>query len=1569
MDNSSEAANGNQTTLANTSSNTKTSGMGSGGGGGAGPARPRTQTSSQIQTRTSKSKLLSAQGAYTTSTPLATPGSAGSAASQNKKSIGQPRKKIWGSVTLPVFSFDVRMSSVVRHLLHQNNPDFKKPKCASVTGVLFKHHETEQRESESDSDPKSPNKQQQQKDVEENDEDIRLHGNPLAEVEKAMRIHAINIQMVYYRSFVAVLYKGLHRNLPLHSYDIQSAIVNCDEDVTNLDITDFIVKICNHVIQDCQNQDQPNGEATEEGEAVASSSCKTRLSIEDIAKAKGCSEIFSNHTMINKKFNDILLDTFCLVPHSDDLYYYAPGGNANKIGDEIFPPPSSRLRRDTRDLVADSNGDLTEDFIMIGAGVPGAPVVDEDEASKLQKASSMSLLSNAVTSEDPSDLNESREQDFELHPLFLQVLVTIKQDGREVASAPISQMPTCFIDLVKIIVARSGFETSSSDFKSLDLAGFSASLDLRCIMQPPDVHSSSSSSAPRVQNSVLPANAHVDRFRSVSLCSNMTMSDQQESMSSNGSLNEIDDINSMPTEQEQAFAKVVADLTWMLEDEIAFALTVHSGKITESTLEHVSKHLTSSDKKPGCSVTKIPLQFVFGQEKSLAIFLEGFDSKLDIEGWRRIREGKHSYFVKIQDGSNASVENEPEPAGDDNGAANDEAVDDNQDEDDDEIDISNENDLTITNASTRAYRFQLSPVKEARTSMSASQDGGSPAGEGGGGDLSFNNGNGVQQEQVCEDDDSVSNNYSLVWCEDPHEARKRQADRPQYWLILNIADNAVNLFFQFREGQPEAMLPWKQFQLLLAREVKELCHRVNQTLLLADLFLTRDCNRLLEAEDDADLSWYGDQKQKSILMAKEERREGGGQQQEPREGTLLEANLKLPPGKFTCPCVWEKEFYLHPRMRETTPQGLRGLLAVKMVLNCFSVVNNRTNMYVYKDKNDNIFYFKIRSEKSTQSSAQNDDQASDEVFDGISRTSSISSTNRSTAFERVTSAASGSVIGGSSVAGAHDKIVFRVYGVNAPADDITTNVVGMISRKIDEKLVDILSTILQRNPMSKLTQEDVHFLQKPKSLPNQIVRFKLNPMAASHLEAFQYYLRQNLVNHTMIVPKFASKRSAHRFQDSVDGQEITSADIFLYNSFSGGGKRGLACITLSVVDGHGNLLQSSRQALCKESKEKEEHSGGLSVEYFNEVINFKVVEASDLLDEDSVILQARIWEQGRTDLGDLVASLKELVSHALWELVTEYFLLPNDFKMSLTLPFKMEAGADREDERAPNALAEALNKEYRDFATEWLDVGMKLGVASVSKTSVEFLGHYASLTAKKELQHQIMLAVNDVKTKSFQMGSFRDPTTGELETAFFSCNRHGFIQQPLPEDKLNIHEAYIVVARNEKHWQACLNHSTAKAEDLAPKAMRVLQKFQPLVIRSSQQQSSSSSTDSTPAHHPPTTAATTSATAATDTSNSSSSVNSSQCDDSFLATAKSTSQASSSLESGLFIPRQRLIEAHIYKDRVMVLSYNCSRECVEKLKTQVSNLGHWFGARSALSKTIMAQKLGLFHNQAYYRYY
>lgn len=115
--------------------------------------------------------------------------------------------------------------------------------------------------------------------------------------------------------------------------------------------------------------------------------------------------------------------------------------------------------------------------------------------------------------------------------------------------------------------------------------------------------------------------------------------------------------------------------------------------------------------------------------------------------------------------------------------------------------------------------------------------------------------------------------------------------------------------------------------------------------------------------------------------------------QDDEDAPYLEANLnmKFAPGHFRCPDVWETTFTLNPRLKQGQGHNVqsRGLQALKNVLLPYQVLN-RTNMFVYKDDNKNVFYMKM-TESATSGfllSRQNSE------VETPSRTSSIGSSRQ-----------------------------------------------------------------------------------------------------------------------------------------------------------------------------------------------------------------------------------------------------------------------------------------------------------------------------------------------------------------------------------------------------------------------------------------------------------------------------------------------------------------------------------------------------------------------------------------------
>ena len=216
-----------------------------------------------------------------------------------------------------MFSFDVITTDVTAHLLHGNHSKFPKHTWASVMVRNANEKSESAKASEqvaSEASNELPAQEQQLQDDSKEHQEQQPLKEPLAEVDKAQRLHCINLQMVYFRAFVFSTFKALVLHHPIHSYDVTTAIDNCEETIVEVHFTDFLLKTCNHVQQDLKSKYQDD-------------EIENGLKMSLVKATKSCFEMDSNHVTIKKKFVEILNKTFQLVPHSNDLYYYHPGSH------------------------------------------------------------------------------------------------------------------------------------------------------------------------------------------------------------------------------------------------------------------------------------------------------------------------------------------------------------------------------------------------------------------------------------------------------------------------------------------------------------------------------------------------------------------------------------------------------------------------------------------------------------------------------------------------------------------------------------------------------------------------------------------------------------------------------------------------------------------------------------------------------------------------------------------------------------------------------------------------------------------------------------------------------------------------------------------------------------------------------------------------------------------------------------------------------------------------------------------------------------------------------------------
>merc|ERR1719323_55902 len=98
----------------------------------------------------------------------------------------------------------------------------------------------------------------------------------------------------------------------------------------------------------------------------------------------------------------------------------------------------------------------------------------------------------------------------------------------------------------------------------------------------------------------------------------------------------------------------------------------------------------------------------------------------------------------------------------------------------------------------------------------------------------------------------------------------------------------------------------------------------------------------------------------------------------------------------------------------------------------------------------------------------------------------------------------------------------KVHGITPASTNVREDLVAVLQKKLDDKVVEVISTMLQRNSRCKLSSDDILFLQRPNSDPDKILRFTVNIKMIQYLQAVAYYLRQNLTQVPLISPNYSA---------------------------------------------------------------------------------------------------------------------------------------------------------------------------------------------------------------------------------------------------------------------------------------------------------------------------------------------------------------------------------------------------------------------------------------------------------------
>jgi hypothetical protein len=257
---------------------------------------------------------------------------------------GVLKKSVHGSLTLPVYCYCCSESDLTAFLLKVG----KEMRPNGTVDVTFRPEERETEKIHIPPDPESL--------AADRPSSPSSTPHPMDSIRSTFNGA---VQKSFFSAFVYTVFQSLQHNLPIHDFDVQHCIDYCDtETILDTDMSSFLRSVCNHAKSSAEETDKDDSRVT-------------ILNCAALRKYKSCVDSDLNHTVMKKKFKDMLLTSFQQVPSVKDLYFFRPAANSSRAGfggppiNTTAPPRGSvfRQRRDTKDTTTSSSANLEDDLI------------------------------------------------------------------------------------------------------------------------------------------------------------------------------------------------------------------------------------------------------------------------------------------------------------------------------------------------------------------------------------------------------------------------------------------------------------------------------------------------------------------------------------------------------------------------------------------------------------------------------------------------------------------------------------------------------------------------------------------------------------------------------------------------------------------------------------------------------------------------------------------------------------------------------------------------------------------------------------------------------------------------------------------------------------------------------------------------------------------------------------------------------------------------------------------------------------------------------------------------------
>ena len=106
----------------------------------------------------------------------------------------------------------------------------------------------------------------------------------------------------------------------------------------------------------------------------------------------------------------------------------------------------------------------------------------------------------------------------------------------------------------------------------------------------------------------------------------------------------LDPLHGLVHAQRHAVNITCDAIRWLLHDEIVSELR-HIGPVTTTMLEKVESHVKQSEDHPSCISRPVRLQFVYGAEQSLELFVKEFE-KMNLPEYLLNNVEKYYYLTR-----------------------------------------------------------------------------------------------------------------------------------------------------------------------------------------------------------------------------------------------------------------------------------------------------------------------------------------------------------------------------------------------------------------------------------------------------------------------------------------------------------------------------------------------------------------------------------------------------------------------------------------------------------------------------------------------------------------------------------------------------------------------------------------------------------------------------------------------------------------------------------------------------------------------------------------------------------